>query len=135
MKPEEHKKALQEHIGNISDAVDKGIQENQRNIAFNVSQGSVELFSLFLHSLHLIEGSGDQLDHRVFKNKDLIQKKLPLEFPSKNKILDLMKEIELERTALCYGSRKPNERIENVLSKFHELRKIIKKELKNYKIS
>lgn len=131
MKLEEHKKALEEHLQNINDAVDKGIEKNQRNIGFNISQGSVELFSIFLHKLHLIESSGDQLDHRIFKKKNLIEKKLPSDFPSKNKILEIMKIIELERIALCYGSRKSKERIEKILIKFNELRKLINEGIKN----
>ncbi|MCK5149586.1 hypothetical protein KAJ87_01525 [Candidatus Pacearchaeota archaeon] len=133
MKIEQHEEAFKEHLENINRAIDEGVIKNQRNIGFNVSQGSVELFSLFLHKLHLIEGSGDQFDHRIFKNKNLINKKLPFDFPLKNKILSFMKEIELERIALCYGSRKPKFRIENVLRNFQELRKIINEGLKNEK--
>ena len=125
MKSEQHKEALKEHIENIKKAIDSGIKENQRNIGFNISQGSVEMFSLFLHKLKLIESSGDQFDHRIFKNKNLIETKLPLDFPNKDKILDLMKQIELERIALCYGSRKPTERIEKALINFWKLNDII----------
>lgn len=131
MKLEQHEEALREHISSINKAVDEGIVNNQRNLGFNISQGSVELFAIFLHKLHLIEGSGDQFDHRIFKSKDLINKKVPMDFPLKEKILSLMKEIELERIALCYGSRKPKLRIEKNLKNFQELRKIINEELKN----
>lgn len=131
MRIEQHEEAFKEHLKNINKAIDESLIENQRNIGFNVSQGSVELFALFLHKLHLIEGSGDQFDHRIFKNKDLINRKLPINFPSKNKILIIMKDIELERIALCYGSRKPVSRIEKTLNNFQKLRKIINKELKN----
>ncbi len=131
MKIEQHEEAFKEHLKNINKAIDESLIENQRNIGFNVSQGSVELFALFLHKLHLREGSGDQFDHRIFKNNDLINRKLPINFPSKNKILILMRDIELERIALCYGSRKPINRIEKALNNFQKLRKIINKKLKN----
>ena len=111
MKIGQHEEAFKEHIENIEKAIDEGLEKNQRNIGFNISQGSVELFAIFLHKLHLIQGSGDQFDHRIFKNKNLIDKKLPLEFPLRNKILSFMEKIELERIALCYGSRKPKFRI------------------------
>lgn len=133
MKISEHEETLKEHLKNINKCIDEGIEKNQRNIGFNVSQGSIELFSLFLHFLNLIEKSGDQLDHRIFKSKNLIEKKLPLDFPSKREILILMEEIELERIALCYGSRKPKERIEKVLMNFQKLKSIIEKEIKNGK--
>lgn len=131
MKLKQHEEALREHINSINKAIDEGIVDNQRNLGFNVSQGSVELFAIFLHKLHLIEGSGDQFDHRIFKSKDLINRKIPMDFPLKDKILSIMRDIELERIALCYGSRKPKSRIEKNLKNFQELRKIINKELKN----
>ena len=133
MKLEQHEQAFAEHIRNIERAIDESIEDNQRNLGFNISQGSVELFSIFLHKLHLIEGSGDQLDHRIFKNKNLIEKKLPVTFPLKKKMLSIMEKIELERIALCYGSRKPKFRVEKVLNNFQELTKLINLELKNGK--
>ncbi len=129
MKIEEHEKAYEEHKRNIDRAIEEGIENNQRNIGYNISQGSVELFSLFLHKIHAIQGSGDQFDHRVFKSSNLLKSKLPFDFPSKAKILELMKEIEDERIALCYGSRKPISRIKEALSYFNELREIINKEI------
>lgn len=133
MKLEQHKEAFREHLNNINRAIDENIEENQRNLGFNISQGSVELFSIFLHKLNFIESSGDQIDHRIFKNKKLIDKKIPLDFPSKKKILNLMRAIEEERTALCYGSRKPVTRIKKAILNFNQLRKIINNEIKNAK--
>lgn len=131
MKIEEHEKAYEEHKKNIDKLIEEGIEENQRNLAYNLSQGSVELFSIFLHKLHLIQGSGDQFDHRIFKSKNLIENKLTFKFPLKNKILVLMRKIEEERNALCYGSRKPKLRVEKIIVSFNELRRIINQELKN----
>ena len=68
MKIEEHENAYKEHLNNINRAIEEGIEENQRNLGYNISQGSVELFAIFLHKLNLLQGSGDQLDHRIFKN-------------------------------------------------------------------
>ena len=131
MKIEEHEKAYREHLKNIERAIEEGIEENQRNIAFNISQGSVELFSIYLHKLNLLQGSGDQFDHRIFKSKKLILKKIPSDFPEKKKVLELMKLIEDERIALCYGNRKPKERIESVINYFNKLRELINKNIKN----
>ena len=129
MKIEEHEKAYEEHIKNLNKFIEESIEENQRNIGYNISQGSVELFAIYLHKLKMLQGSGDQFDHRVFKNKSLIGKKVPPEFLDREKILDLMKEIELERSALCYGTRKPKTRIEKAIFKFQELRKLINLDL------
>ncbi len=54
-----------------------------------------------------------------------------MSFLPKKKILEIMKNIEEERNALCYGSRKERERVEKAIKNFQELRKIINKELKN----
>ena len=79
----------------------------------------------------MIEGSGDQFDHRIFKSKTLAEKKTPIEFPNKNKILGLMRNIELERNVFCYGKRKPADKIQEVIKNFQNLRRIINKILEN----
>ena len=131
MKIEEHEKAYKEHLNNLNKLIEEGIEENQRNIGYNVSQGSVELFAIYLHKLHLLQTSGDQFDHRTFKNKFLIEKKIPPEFPDKNKILELMKDIETNRNLICYGKRKPQERIKKMINNFQQIRKLINKNLKS----
>lgn len=131
MKIEEHEKAYNEHLNNLKRAIEESLDENQRNIGYNLSQGSIELFAIYLHKLHLIAGSEDMFDHRIFKNKYLIEKKIPSEFSDRNKILELLRDIELERNVICYGKRKPRARIEKLIKIFNELRKIINKNLKN----
>jgi len=130
MKIEEHEKAYEEHIKNINRTIEEGIEENQRNLGYNISQASVELFSIYLHKLNLIQSSGDQFDHRVFKNTELTKKKIPPEFNEREKIIKLMREIELERNVICYGKRKPKERIEKMIKYFNELRKIINSQIR-----
>lgn len=129
MRSEDHQQALQEHLTNLDKAIDENVEENQRNIGFNVSQASVELFALYLHALHLIEGSGDQWDHRTFKSKKMLEQKVPFSFPEREKILPLMETIERERLLMCYGKRKPQERIEKMILAFRELQKIINSQM------
>jgi len=133
MKIEEHEKACKEHIENLKKAIEEGIEDNQRNIGYNISQGSIELFAIYLHKLRLLQDSGDQFDHRIFKNKLQINRKIPVEFPDRKKILDLMKEIELERNVICYGKRKPERKIEEAIEKFQRLRRLINKNIKQIK--
>jgi hypothetical protein len=133
MKLEEHEKAYEEHKKNIDKFIEEGIEKNQRNVGFNVSQGSVELLAIFLHKLNLLQSSGDQLDHRIFKSKQLVKKKLPFGFAERSKIIDLMEKIEIERNVLCYGTRKPVERITKMIKNFQKLRSLINKNLKNGK--
>ncbi|MEK6935294.1 MAG: hypothetical protein AABW67_00745 [Nanoarchaeota archaeon] len=130
MKIEEHDKAYEEHIKNINRIIEEGVEENQRNIGYNVSQASIELFSIFLHKLNLIQSSGEQFDHRTFKSNELIEKKIPPEFAEKERIIKLMREIELDRNVICYGKRKPKDKIEKMIKCFNELRTIINSQLK-----
>ncbi len=129
MKLEEHTKALDEHIRNLNRFIEEGLLENQRNIGFNVSQGAVELFAIYIHSLHLIEGSGDQWDHRIFKSKKSVELKVPAVFAHREEILALMQAIELERNVLCYGKRQPEGRIQQMILSFQALRTLIEREL------
>lgn len=133
MKIEEHEKAYKEHLNNIKRAIEESIEENQRNLGYNVSQGSVELFLIYLHKLNLLQGSGEQLDHRIFKSKSLTEKKIPLKFFDREKILELMSKIELKRNTLCYGKRKSLKELQEYIKNFQELRKIINKNLNTNK--
>ena len=125
MKIDEHHRAFKEHLQSLQRSIDEGIEENQRNIGYNISQGSIELFAIHLHTLHLIEGSGDQWDHRWFKSRKKMMLKIPSSFPNQEKTLTLLETIERERNVLCYGRRKPKNRIEQMILAFQELRKII----------
>ncbi len=131
MKIEEHEKSYKEHINNLNRLIEEGIEENQRNIGYNLSQGSVELFAIYLHKLKIVQGSGDMFDHRIFKNNLLIEKKIPFGFKDRDIILRLMRNIELDRNVICYGKGKPINKIKNMIATFNELRKLINLNLKN----
>ena len=130
MKIEEHEKAYQEHVQNLNKAIEDGIEDNQRNISYNVSQGAIELFAIYLHKLNLLEGSGDQFNHRIFKSKKLTERKIPLLFPARKDILELMKAIEDKRNMFCYGKRKSEREIMSFINNFQKLRAIINHHLK-----
>ena len=55
MKVEQHDRPYNEDLKKIETAIEEGVEENQRNVAFNISQGSVELFAIYLHKLNLIQ--------------------------------------------------------------------------------
>jgi hypothetical protein len=129
MKIEEHEEAYKEHLKHLNRAIEDGVKENQRNIGYNLSQGSVELLSIYIHKLRLFSDSGDKLDHRIFKSSSLIVKRIPFNFANKKEILDIMRLIEMERNIICYGKRKPEKRVEELINKFNELRKIINSNL------
>lgn len=122
MKSEEHELALKEHLRKLDDCIKEGLVENQRNIGYNVSQASVELFSLYLHKLNLIT-AGKQWDHRMFKRSSIYEE--TPDFPNKKETLKLMEKIERKRNKLCYGKRKPEKEIKEMVNLLNKLRKII----------
>ncbi len=124
MRMEERRKALEEHETNIKRCIDFGISENQRNIAFNISQASIEMFSIYLISKNLITASTD-FDHRIFKKSLEISEKIPFDFPNKSKILDLMRKIEEKRLLLCYGKRKVEKEVKEDIDFWHDIKSLI----------
>ncbi|HLD49099.1 MAG TPA: hypothetical protein VJB11_01945 [archaeon] len=124
MKIEEHKKALEEHERNIRRCINEGIEENQRNLGYNVSQASIELLSIYLLKISLVPVSVN-FDHRIFKNSDYIKKNFSFDFENKEKILGIMRKIEEKRNLLCYGKRKPIKDVEEMIEFFNNLKKII----------
>jgi len=128
MNIEEHISAFEEHERKLKDCIEEGIEKNQRNIAYNASQGSVELFSIYMHRLNLTT-PGEKYDHRTFKKKSETERRIPKDFPKREKILELMKIIEENRMILCYGKRKPYDDIKEVIEAFTELKKIIDSEV------
>lgn len=123
MRLEERRKALEEHETNIKRCIDFGISENQRNIVFNISQASIEMFSIYLIGKNLITSSTD-FDHRIFKKSSEISEKIPFDFLNKPKILDLMRKIEEKRLLLCYGKRKAEKEVKEAIDFWNELKQL-----------
>jgi len=124
MRIEEHVTALSEHEENLKLAIERGLLKNQRNIGYNASQASVELFSIYMHKLNLI-AAGENLDHRVFKSKE-VDNRIPQDFPNKNMILELMRKLEEKRNVLCYGKARPENEIKEVVMAYNELKDMIR---------
>lgn len=123
MRMEDHLNALKEHEENLKLAIERGLLKNQRNIAYNASQASVELFSMYMHKLDLI-AIGENLDHRIFKSKT-VDNRIPQDFPKKDKALALMRKLEEKRNVLCYGKARPESEIKDVINSYNELKEII----------
>ena len=124
MKMEDHVKALEEHRRNLDKCVEEGAERNQRNIGFNASQASIEMFSIYLLKHNLISQSVN-FDHRIFKRASSVSEKIPFNFPNRGRILELMRKIEEKRLLLCYGKRKPSREIDEMLDYFGKLAKIV----------
>ena len=124
MRIEEHTAALSEHEENLKLAIERSLLKNQRNIGYNASQASVELFSIHMHRLNLIV-VGENLDHRIFKSKE-VDNRIPQDFPNKNSILELMRKLEEKRNILCYGKAMPENEIKEVIMAYNDLKGMIK---------
>ena len=124
MKIEEHRKAVEEHDRNIKRCIDDGIEKNQRNLGYNISQSSIERLSMYLLKLKIVEVSVN-FDHRTFKHSKSLKERLPFDFPEKIKILDIMRKIEEKRSTLCYGKRKPEKEVTEMLGLYDKLKEIL----------
>ena len=124
MKIEEHRKAVEEHDRNIRRCIDDGIEKNQRNLGYNISQSSIERLSMYLLKLKVVEVSVN-FDHRTFKHSKSLKERLPFDFPKKIKILDIMRKIEEKRSTLCYGKRKPEKEVTEMLGLYDKLKEIL----------
>ncbi|MFA4819466.1 MAG: hypothetical protein WC613_00740 [Candidatus Aenigmatarchaeota archaeon] len=124
MRIEEHRKALEEHERNIRRCIDDGMEKNQRNIGYNISQASIEMLSIYLLKLKLVQVSIN-FDHRIFKHSKSIREKLVFDFPRKTEIMDLMRKIEEKRNILCYGKRKSEKEIVEMLAFYNNLKEIV----------
>jgi len=138
---EEHNKKIKEHLEEINDAINQGIEKKPITIGFNCSACSIQYLELYLHITKKIP-LGKVVKHDWFKRpkigqkkEALIERKLNVDFSRKEEIYNLIYDLEDERTSLVYG--KPTEiQAKNVLEKFLKLKEIFEELLKNegYKI-
>ncbi|MBI5072977.1 hypothetical protein HZA99_04110 [Candidatus Woesearchaeota archaeon] len=129
-----HKRHIQEHLEEIEEAIDKGIEKRPATIGFHTSACASELLELYLHKKNLIS-TGKTIKHNWFerpkaeqKIKPLIERKLDVSFHSKKEIYNLIYHIEENRDNLIYGNSK-TEQIELVLKNFLQLKERMIQEL------
>ncbi len=129
-----HKAHIAEHMQELQDAIAIGVEKRPATIGLHVSACSIELLEMYLHVLGKIT-TGAMLKHDWFKAPKpeqkiipLAERKLPVLFPEKEKILSLMYQIEEDRNKLIYG--KPTKAIaDEVLDAFTSLHTLIKEKL------
>lgn len=127
---QEHKRRIAEHLEELEDAIDKGIEKKPVTIGFHASACALELLELYLHKKDLIS-AGKMIKHNWFERPKqeqkiaaLIERKLPAVFPDKEMIYELIYNIEENRNTLIYGkATKPQ--IELVLKNFNELKQLM----------
>ncbi len=123
MKIEDHLRNINESLDVIKECIQKGLQERQRNIGFNTSVASVEMFEVFLHKKNLIN-PGIIIKHNWFTSIRKANEKINFEFPKKEKIIKFLHEIETKRNLLCYGKPKPTSEIKSILDSFYKLKEL-----------
>lgn len=126
---ENHKHIVKNLIEDIDEKIkSQKIIERQKIIGFTVSEASVNLIAILLRKKDLIS-SGFMLNHRYFASKKRTIEKLPFDFNNKEKIINLLVNIEEGRQRLCYGKDKSKEEVEKAIKELFQLKKIIEKEI------
>jgi len=133
---EQHTRKIREHLDEINEALDLGIEKRPITIGLHTSLCSTELLELYLHLENKIS-IGKQIKHNWFKRPKQDQKKDPLpdrkigaEFPDKERIYSLLYNIEEERDNLVYG-RVEKEQTKKVLKSFQELKSVLIDRIEN----
>lgn len=133
---EEHKKKISEHLEEIDDAIEEGVEKKPVTIGFHCSACSIQFLELYLHVTNKIP-IGKVIKHDWFKRPKLEQKKEPLierklqiEFLKKQEIYNLIYDLEDERNILMYG-KTVEEQIKKFLETFLELKEIFMLLFKN----
>ena len=133
---EEHKRKIKEHLGEINDAIDQGIENKPITIGFHCSACVLELLELYLHVNNklpiekIIKHDWFKRPKQEQKKDPLIERHLPVQFKKKEELYELIYDIEDERNSLLYG--KPQEKqIKTVLKEFQEFKEKIMELLKN----
>lgn|SRR3989338_5378865 len=130
----EHKRRIKEHLEEMQDAIIIGAEKRPATIGFHASACTVEMLEMYLHLSNLIS-TGKKVNHLWFKKpqrgqkiEPLIERKLTVSLPDKEKIYGLMYSIEESRDDLIYGKPRKGE-VESVLESFRNFRNIMEKKI------
>lgn len=131
---EEHKRKIIEHLEELADAIEIGMDKRPATIGFHCSACSTELFEAYLHAINAIP-TGKLIKHEWFKKPkqgqkvpSLAERRIGLDFPIKDQLYPLLYEIEDSRNHLIYG-RPSHHDVEDILIRFNELKSLIITEL------
>ncbi len=133
---DEHRNKVKEHLEEIGDAIEQGIEKKPVTIGFHCSACAIQFLELYLHATNKIP-IGKVIKYDWFKRpkteqkkEPLIERKLSIEFPKKQEIYNLIYDLEDERDTLMYG-KPAKEQIIRVLETFDKIKEIFKELLKN----
>ena len=126
---EEHKKIVKEFLDDINEKIKADLLvERQKIIGFAASEASVNLLAVFLHKKNLIE-PGLNINHRHFSSLKMAENVFNIDFPSKNKIINLLVNQESYRNKLCYGKEKEAYVVNSAVKNLFELKNLIESEM------
>jgi len=132
---ENHLKRIWEHLEELKDAIDAGIENKPVTIGLHCSACAIELLELYLHSIHKIP-IGKVIKHNWFKKphpeqkiEPLAERKVDADFPDKKLIYSLIYTIEELRENLVYGNPAPLQ-IQQVQEAFFQLKSFLAVKLK-----
>ncbi len=128
MRTEAHLRNIKESLEEIEEAVHIGLSNRQRSLGFHASAACADMIELLLHEKKLVS-PGFILKHEWLKSEKLIKLKLNFDFPNKDELLSLARNIELERNKLCYGTPQHENVLEKVLKDFNRVKMLIKEDL------
>jgi hypothetical protein len=120
MKAEAHRRAIQESIEEIEDAVKRGVEDRQRTLGFHCSVAAADMLELYLHEQNLID-PGTVIKHDFFASLRVANERIKADFPNKAEIFSLMHRLESERNLLCYGKPKTRKDLEDFIGVFRKL--------------
>ncbi|MFH0949525.1 MAG: hypothetical protein V1802_03485 [Candidatus Aenigmatarchaeota archaeon] len=130
----DHKKRIKEHLEEMQEAVNIGIESRPVTVGFHTSACAMEMLEMYFHMANLIS-TGKKVNHIWFKRpqerqkiEPMVERKLPVSFPDKEKVYGLVYVIEDSRDNLIYGKPKKSE-IESVFMSFQKLKTIIEKKI------
>ena len=126
---EEHKNKVKEHLDEIEDAINQGIENKPITIGFHCSACSLQFLEMYLHITNKIP-IGKVLKHEWFKRpkqgqkkESLVERKMPVQFEKKQEIYNLIYLLEDERNSLLYG-KPTKEQVRGVIETFNKLKEI-----------
>ncbi len=123
MNVQSHLESLRESVGEIEEAVKKGLATKQRSLGFHASAAAIDMLEIIFHERNLVD-PGFVVKHEWLNSQKKIKEKFPFDFPHKSEILLLASKIEAQRNKLCYGKRQSEEILEHLVKDFNSLKEI-----------
>lgn len=128
--PSIHRERIREHFDELKDALALGIEQRPATIGFHTSAGAIDLLELYLHASGKIP-LGKQIKHDWFKRpkpgqkvKPLAERQLPISFPHKEGVFELLYTLEEGRNKLLYGKSSPAD-IRQAVDTLEKVKKIL----------